>query len=263
MSENTDNANDYALARLLNERVIRIFYQLDDLRVLPDHASLNRSYVLLANELKQIYARQPELQKIGGTICWRVMDNVEMFHENIGEYKTIAYEYTHSGADYGEEHNANVTTLCIKAGIRQPVLSSKLEKLLAEADSSINAFQYELDKMEAKLSFEKITIPVITIGDTSYRLSSMRNGIAFEIISYCFEKFPDEFVGLPSIKKYLQLEELDEADITNLRDKMRGSHFDDKGPLQPFIEISPRKLKIKKITALTDEEVASIKAASK
>src|SRR3990167_10186100 len=99
MSENTDNANDYALARLLNERVIRIFYQLDDLRVLPDHASLNRSYVLLANELKQIYARQPELQKIGGTICWRVMDNVEMFHENIGEYKTIAYEYTHSGAD--------------------------------------------------------------------------------------------------------------------------------------------------------------------
>lgn len=263
MSENTDNANDYALARLLNGHVIKIFALLDDQRNLPDYSALNRSYVLLANELKQIYARQPELQKAGGTICWRVMDNIELFHENIGEYKTLAFEYTHSGADYGEEHNSNVNTLCIKAEIDEPVISPRIEKLLSEAENNIKAFQYELAKTEATLSFEKITIPVITIGDTSYRLSSMRNGVAFEIISYCFEKFPDEFVGLTSINKYLQLEELGEADITNLRDKMRGSHFEETGPLQPFIEISPRKLKIKKITALTDEEVSSIKAASK
>lgn len=263
MSENTDTANDYALARLLNERVIKIFALLDDQRDLPDYSALNRSYVLLANELKQIYARQPELQKAGGTICWRVMDNIELFHENIGEYKTLAYEYTHSGADYGEEHNSNVNALCIKANIDKPVIPPQIKKLLTEADSNIKAFQYELDKTNAILSFEKITIPVITIGNSSYRLTSMRNGITFDIISYCFDNFPSEHVGLTTINKYLQLDNLGKANITNLRDKIRGSHFEDEGPLVPFIEISPRKLMIKKSTALTDEQINSIKAVSK
>lgn len=263
MSENTDIANDYALARLLNEHVITIFALLDTLKDLPDYSALNLSYVLLANELKQIYARRPELQKAGGTICWRVMDNIELFHENIAEYKTLAYEYTHSGADYGEEHNSNVNMLCIKAGINKPVISPRIEKLLSDAENNIKAFQYELDKTNATLTFEKITIPVIAIGNSTYRLTSMRNGITFDIISYCFDNFPNEHVGLTTINKYLQLENLGKANITNLRDKIRGSHFEDEGPLVPFIEISPRKLMIKKSTALTDEQISSIKAVSK
>ncbi|MGH7197072.1 MAG: hypothetical protein ACREGJ_04910 [Candidatus Saccharimonadales bacterium] len=263
MSENSDDANDYALARILNEHLIKILVLLDDQRDLPDYTALNRSYVLLANEVKQIYARQPKLQKVGGTICWRVMKNIELFHENIGEYKSLAYEYTHSGADYGEEHNSNVNMLCIEANIEKPVISPQIKQLLTEAESNIKAFQYELDKTNATLSFEKITIPVITIGNSSYRLTSMRNGITFDLISYCFDNFPNEHVGLTTINKYLQLENLGRPNITNLRDKMRGSHFEDEGPLVPFIEISPRKIMIKKSTALTDEQINSIKAVSK
>lgn len=263
MSENTDSANDYALARLLNERVIHIFSLMDTQNDLPDYSALNRSYVLLREELIQIYARQPELQNAGGDICWRVMQNIELFHENIGEYKTIAFEYANSGADYGEEHNSNVNMLCIKANIDKPVIPPHIQKLLTEAESNIKAFLYEIDKANAALTFEKITIPVITIGNDSYQLTSMRNGITFDIISYCYENFPNEHVGLTTINKYLQLEELDKPKITNLRDKMRGSHFEDEGPLVPFIEVSPRKIMIKKSTALTDEQVNSIKAVSK
>ena len=83
MSKNTDNANDYALARVLNERIITIFKIMDTDRDLPDYSALNRSYVLLREELIQIYARQPELQEAGGGICWKVMKNIELFHENL------------------------------------------------------------------------------------------------------------------------------------------------------------------------------------
>jgi hypothetical protein len=237
MSENTDTANDYALARVLNERVIAIFKLMDDLRDLPDYSALNRSYVLLREELKQIYARQPELQEAGGSICWKVMQNIELFHENIGEYKTLAFEYSQSGADYGDEHNSNVNMLCIKANIDKPVIPSRIKKLLDEAEGNVKDFQFELDKLNAKLSFEKMTIPVISIGNSTYRLTSMRYGITFDIISYCFDKFPNEYVGLTTINKYLQLENLGKPNIKNLRDKMRGSHFEDEGPLVPFIEI--------------------------
>ncbi|TAH35745.1 hypothetical protein EYC59_02170 [Candidatus Saccharibacteria bacterium] len=262
MSENTA-ANDYALAKILNEHLIQIFALLDNQWDLPDYTALNRSYVLLANEVRQIYARQPKLQKAGGTICWQVMKNIELFHENIGEYKTLAYEYTHSGADYGEEHNSNVNMLCIEANVDKPIISPRIKKLLTEAESNIKAFQYELDKMNAKLSFDKITIPVISIGDSTYHLTSMRYGITFDIISYCYDNFPNEYVGLTTINKYLQLEELGKPNIKNLRDKMRGSHFEDEGPLVPFIEISPRKIMIKKSATLTDEQVNKIKAVSK
>jgi hypothetical protein len=263
MSENNDTANDYALARLLNERVITIFKLMDNERDLPDYSALNRSYVLLREELKQIYARQPELQNAGGGICWKVMRNIELFHENIGEYKSTAFDYSHSGADYGDEHNTNVNMLCIKVNIDKPVIPQHINELVTEAERNIEDFQFNLDKMNAALSFEKITIPVITIGNNTYRLTSMRNGMTFDIISYCYDNFLDEHVGLTTINKYLQLENLGKPNITNLREKMRGSHFEDEGPLVPFIEISPRKLMIKKTTSLTDEQFNAIKAVSK
>jgi hypothetical protein len=263
MSENTDNANDYALAKLLNECEIKIFCLLADHGNLPDTTDVNRSYVLLAEELKKIYARQTELKKVGQPICWQVMSNLELFHENIGEYKTLAWEYVNSGADYGQEHNASVITLCIKSNASKPEVPPEINQLLSEAENNINAFQYELDKMHATLSFESYDTPVITIGNTSYRLRSMRYGKTFDIVSYCLEKFPDKFVGLPAIKKYLQLEKLEDKDITNLRDKLRGSLFEQGGPLQPFIEVSPHKIMIKRTTTLTDEQISSIKSVSK
>lgn len=264
MSENTDAANDYALANILNERVINIFKLVVGYKSTPDTKAVNRSYVLLGHELQQIYDRQPALKEIRMPICWRVIDNLEQIHETAVDYAIETLDdYITQAADYGDEHNSKVSRLCILANIDQPVLTPSLEKLLNEADRNIDWFISELDKMHATLSFENINTPIITIGNTSYHLTSMRYGKTFDIVSYCFENFPDKFVALPTIKKHLQLEELGEADIKNLRDKLRGSHFEQGGPLQPFIEVSPHKIMIKKSTALTDEQIGSIKAVSK
>lgn len=262
MSENTDTANNYALARLLNERVIKIFALLDDQRDLPDYSALNRSYVLLANELKQIYARQPELQKAGGTICWRVMDNVEMFHEEIGEYKTLAYEYTNSGADYGEGHNANVNSLCIKAGIDKPVLSPQIEKLLSETENSINAFQHELDKMYATLSIEYVSgRPVVYVGDEKYYLSAMRDGLAQTVISYCLKHHPDKQIDIKALKSEFNEAEIKVPGLNNLRENIRNSHFGEKNPLSPFVQAFPKVITVRKTTELSDEQLEAIKLA--
>ena len=98
MSENTDNANDYALAKILNERVIHIFTLVVDHGSTPDLTAVNRSYILLIDQLKQIYDRQPELQKLGNAICWRQLDNLEQAHEFVPaiEFTQLiikAYEY--------------------------------------------------------------------------------------------------------------------------------------------------------------------------
>lgn len=234
MSENTDTANDYALAKLLNEREIRIFSLLADHRDIPDTTDVNRSYVLLAEELKEIYARQPELQKIGQPICWQVMNNLELFHANIGEYKTLAFEYTQSGADYGEEHNASVTTLCIKANATKPVISPHIEKLLTEAESNIDAFQYELDKMNAKLTIEGFSIPVVTIGETKYRFRSMRDGPVLSIIEHCLTQHPNEQIDFDILKSELHDLGITIPAKTNINEKIRTSSFGPEQALNPF-----------------------------
>lgn len=261
MSEN-NSANDYALAKLLNERVIKIFSLLDTLRDLPDHTALNRSYVLLASELKQIYARQPELRKVGGSICWRVMDNIELFHENIGEYKTLAYEYTNSGADYGEEHNAGVTTLCIKAGIRKPVISSRIESLLAEADSNINAFQHELDKMNATLSIEGFSIPVVLVGEKKYRFTSMRDGLVLRIIEHCLKNHPNQQIDFDTLKSELNDLEIKVPAKTNIREQIRKSRFGDNMPLNPFVSAYPKAILVRPTVELNDDQIKQIELAS-
>ncbi|MDQ5885654.1 MAG: hypothetical protein QG628_51, partial [Patescibacteria group bacterium] len=131
MSENT-TANDYALAKILNERVLKIYTMVIDHSNTPDISSVNRSYILLIDELKRIYDRQPELKKLGGSICWRVLDNLEQAHEFVP-----AIEFEHSGGDYGEAHNSSVSRLCIMADIDQPELTPQIKELIEEADKNI------------------------------------------------------------------------------------------------------------------------------
>lgn len=262
MSKDNDTANDYALAKHLNERVIRIFALLDNPKSIPDTTAVNRSYVLLADELKQIYARQPELQKIRQPICWQVMGNLELFHENIGEYKTLAYEYTHSGADYGEEHNASVTTLCIRANIAKPEISSQIEQLLTEAEININDFQYELDKMNAKLSIEGFSIPVVTVGEKNYRFSSMRDGLVLNIIDHCLKNHPDQQIDFDALKLELNELGIKVPAKTNIREQIRNSRFGDNMPLNPFVSAFPKAIVVRRTAELNDNQISLIDQAS-
>jgi hypothetical protein len=262
MSERTDNANDYALAKVLNECVITIFKLMDYERDLPDYSALNRSYVLLREELIQIYARQPELQNVGGSICWKVMQNIELFHENIGEYKSLAFDYAQSGADYGDDHNSNVNMLCIKANIDNPVIPSQIQKLLTEAKSNIKEFKFELAKMNATLSIEVISgKPVVELGEEKYRLSAMRDGTVLTLISYCLDKHPNEQIDLDTLKSELKEAGLSAHGLSNLKESIRNSHFGHNKPLQPFVDAYPKAILVRKTTELTDDQTKAIKQA--
>jgi hypothetical protein len=262
MSKDIDPANDYALAKLLNERVIKIFALLDNPKNIPDTSEVNRSYVLLADELKQIYARQPELQKIGQPICWQVMNNLELFHENIGEYKTLAFEYTHSGADYGEEHNASVTTLCIRAPKAKPVVPPHIEKLLIEAETNVNAFRFELGKMNAKLTIEGFSKPVVTVGDKQYRFSSMREGLALSIIDHCLKNHSDQQIDLNVLRTELGEQQITVSAKTNIRELVRKSHFGETMPLSPYVTAFPKAIIVRRSVELNDEQMNQIEQAS-
>ncbi|HEY4963406.1 MAG TPA: hypothetical protein VIH90_01790 [Candidatus Saccharimonadales bacterium] len=256
MSSNVDSANDYALAKQINDRVINIFTLVVDHASTPDLTAVNRSYVLLVNELQQIYARQPELQKVGYPICWRVLDNLEQIHET-------AVEYTHSGSDYGEDHNSGVSRLCIMADKENPDLTPQLQMLLEEADSNIAEFKSELDKMYAALSFEGISIPVVKIGETTYHFTTMREGMALNIIAFCLKNHPNQEIDINVLRAELIDAKISVSGINNLKENTRNSIFGEKDVLHPFVSATPKAIKVSRVTSLTDQQIEAIKTNSK
>jgi len=145
LSEPNRKANDYALAKHLNERAIAIFALVADIRgSWPDVTDLNRSYVLLVDELKKLYERNAELSKIKETICWQVFDVIDYLEPS------KLYDYTSNVDDYGHEHNSKVNRLCISTDKQVPDIPAILKKTLSEADKNITAFTVELDEMRAQ-----------------------------------------------------------------------------------------------------------------
>ncbi len=256
MSENT-TANDYALAKILNERVLKIYTMVIDHSNTPDISSVNRSYILLIDELRRIYDRQPELKKLGGSICWRVLDNLEQAHEFVP-----AIEFEHSGGDYGEAHNSSVSRLCIMADIDQPELTPQIKELIDEADKNIAEFESELNKMYATVSFQSMVIPVVTIGSTKYYLPTMREGLAYNVISFCLSKHPNQEIGIKELKEEMKKAGIDTFGLSNFNNDTYKSIFGKNKPLSPFMSSSPKSIQVRKTTALTDQQIAIIAKTS-
>ncbi len=257
MSEQNSTANDYALAKHLNDRAITMFTLVNDHLNTPDITAINRSYVLIVNELKRIYNRQPLLDEISEPICWQHFSNLAYIHEEAGGY----LDYVN---DYGQSHNGEVISACIIAGIDQPSVSPTLQKILSEANLSLIAFTEELEKMYAGLSFDNMTSPVVMIGSKRYRLASMQSiGLAYIIISYCLRNHPNQTINIDTLKHELNKTDNKAHGIDNLRDNIRKSVFGDKKPLSPFIEVSPKSIRVKQNTALNERQIQAIQAASK
>ena len=135
MNQQSEQANDYALAKHLNELVVSIFAFVADYHGdLPDLKDINRSYVLIVNELKQIYARNTELAAIGENICWRTFSSII----SIDPY--TLYEYSDDYRNHGNDHIAKVDELCIIAGTEKPVIPKQLVSILHEAKANIKVF---------------------------------------------------------------------------------------------------------------------------
>lgn len=77
LSQLRSKPNDFAIAHYLNNLAIGLFEMVVDHNNLPDTKAVNRSYILISNELKRLYARNPELQAIKESICWQAFDRLE------------------------------------------------------------------------------------------------------------------------------------------------------------------------------------------
>jgi hypothetical protein len=143
VSEQNSTAKDYALAKYLNERVAAIFALVaDNYKYVSDPTNINRSYVLLVHELKQLYERNPKLSGIRENICWRTFDTLDA----MDPYDL--YEYSDDYINHGIQHISQVNSLCIIAGEEEPDISPELQKVLDEAGKNVNTLITELDEAQ-------------------------------------------------------------------------------------------------------------------
>lgn len=155
LSEARSKSNDFAIAHYLNNLAIGLFEMVVDHNNLPDTNAVNRSYILISNELKRIYARNPELQAIKESICWQAFDRLEHIEHAFWDWK----QYNEN--EYGISHNAEVNTLCIINGKETPEFSPELKKIVAEAETNGKAFYAELEEEDPE--YDGKIIPEYTL----------------------------------------------------------------------------------------------------
>lgn len=142
LSEQRDRANDFALAYYLNERAIGLFSLVADHNNTPDTAAINRSYILITDILKKLYARNKELETIQEHICWKAFDRLEYIQNDLWEYTND------TRSDYGQSHNAQVNRLCIVNGKEKPDIAPDIKKVVDEAIANGKVFYNELEDEE-------------------------------------------------------------------------------------------------------------------
>jgi hypothetical protein len=157
LSEARSKPNDFALAHLLNNLALGLFEMVTSNKNTPDTKAINRSYVLITNELKRIYNRNTELSEISEHICWHTFDAIDYI-----DSQTL-WEYSNSDGDFGQGHNSKVNRLCIINGKETPELSPELKKIVQEAEANGKAFYAELEDEDDLDSHDGKFIPAYTL----------------------------------------------------------------------------------------------------
>lgn len=137
-----DVANDYAVAKSLNERVWKILWHVADLYPFyeKDLDKINRNYIYLVQELSEIYANNKELQGIEPKPTWQLYKQID------GHEKSIAELQDDRTGDTGQTHTAEVKRLCIIKGKEEPALNVRQKKLITEADEIIAVLTKEAEE---------------------------------------------------------------------------------------------------------------------
>lgn len=205
------NANDYAVAKALNQRVTNIFDMVasNDIWSL-DITDINKSYVLLVNSLKKIYTRNDELSAIDQKPTWECFDIIEGCERKIYEYAS------NWDNDTGQSHIARVNRLCIITGKDNPVYSPEIKLIIQEADKAISAFRKQIENQklnenandtekdwyisEYKLSYS--TDGIILVNGV-LRIKKTQAGSASSKLMEQAIKFPNALFK-PNLGKYLR-----------------------------------------------------------
>ena len=105
-------------------------YEIDD---------LNRAYVLLVNELENLYNNNDELAEIKPEPFWKQFDVLKTKTWEIMDYSRNADN------DTGREHMARLDRLCIISGIENPKFSPEQKKLIDYITKTSKEYSQKLD----------------------------------------------------------------------------------------------------------------------
>lgn len=129
-NDQTLDANDYPVAKALNESVDRIFFIIRSYQVVapmkefePDE--LNRAYIFLLNELEVLYDRNPKLAGIKPEPVWKKFD---ILRDKMYELQKYLEEH-----DTTRAHILRVEKLCILSEHEIPKLSTDQQKYLNDS----------------------------------------------------------------------------------------------------------------------------------
>lgn len=123
----SSSGNDYAVAKALNESVDHIFSLIGFYQIIGplkefDPLELNRTYILLVNELETLYGRNPKLAEIRPEPTWKRFEVIKDKLYTIQKYLE-ANETDHS-------HINKIEKLCILSDQESPNLSVKQKQLI-------------------------------------------------------------------------------------------------------------------------------------
>ena len=114
--------------------------------------------------------------------------------------------------------------------------------------------------MTATLSFERMTIPVVSIGKEQYQLPFMRDGVPINVVRFCLENHPSEAMPVKKLRNELKAAGYDSSGLDDLRERLRKSLFGDDKCLQPFVVVSPKAILVYQTIVLTTKQLEKIKA---
>lgn len=146
--------NDYVVAGLLNTVLLAIVQQVREVEALdlPEDydwklGELNRSYVLLVNELDKLYKQNSTLGEIEPKPFWSKYNILEPYYWQILRY------LDEDAQEKGQAHINQLDRLRIIANSEKPELSPENKKLLGEALEAIKNYKEilkvaEVDKAE-------------------------------------------------------------------------------------------------------------------
>lgn len=144
----SSNTNDFAVAKALNNEVLSIIIcvVMADAFELPEDYEineLNRSYILLVNELEKLYTQNSELMAIEPKPFWERFEVLKSSTWGINDY------LHNPDNDMGQAHIARLDRLCIISGSETPDLSLKQKKLIENSSAAVKKYTQILE--EARL----------------------------------------------------------------------------------------------------------------
>jgi hypothetical protein len=100
--------------------------------------------------------------------------------------------------------------------------------------------------------------PEVIIGSNKYKMPEMREGRAYNLISYCFEHYPNKPVLRPKLLNEMKSNGIGVEGITSLKEAVRKSIFGEEGVLGFFVSISPKSIMVQTETVINDKQLQLI-----